>query len=195
MWTRLQFSILPQARAWLFATRTTTKMAPRSSVTRTASHWLIWSFLFSSSGARSLCGMLDPRTAILDNRLFWSSGNYTFSSTSASASSTTTTTWTNTTSLYWLRLTDTTAPLDVHGPISTDLIHSVLLPSDALPAARPRSPAAAPPAPSSPRDDRGRAHRVREQQRGGVRAPTPARGRRGTRAGGRWPSTGRIMGR
>ncbi|KKY25418.1 putative kelch repeat protein [Diplodia seriata] len=87
--------------------------------------------------ARSLCGILDQRTAILDNRLFWSSGNYTFSDSSSSSSSsspsssTTGGSWSNTTSLYWLALNATT-PIDVHGPIDTSLLGTAPLPSDAL---------------------------------------------------------------
>lgn len=59
--------------------------------------------------------------AIVGDRLFWSSGNYTFDDDGAS--------WSNTSSLYWLRLNDT---IDVHGPIDMSLIGSAALPSDAL---------------------------------------------------------------
>ncbi|KAB2579740.1 hypothetical protein DBV05_g1724 [Lasiodiplodia theobromae] len=58
--------------------------------------------------------------AIVGDRLFWSSGNYTFDDG---------TSWSNTSSLYWLRLNDT---IDVHGPIDMSLVGSVALPSDAL---------------------------------------------------------------
>ncbi|KAI2469114.1 hypothetical protein F4781DRAFT_395283 [Annulohypoxylon bovei var. microspora] len=70
--------------------------------------------------ARSICSIVDQRSAIVGNRLFFSSGNYTFDDGQAMH---------NTSSLYWLPLNDT---IDVSGPIDMSLLGSVNLPSNSL---------------------------------------------------------------
>ncbi|KAI0390156.1 hypothetical protein F5Y17DRAFT_462060 [Xylariaceae sp. FL0594] len=71
--------------------------------------------------ARSMCSILDQRTAIVGDRLYFSSGNYTFSDDGLPAH--------NTSSLYWLYLNST---VDVSGPIDESLLGSKPLPSDSL---------------------------------------------------------------
>ncbi|KAI0543483.1 hypothetical protein F4679DRAFT_568609, partial [Xylaria curta] len=82
-----------------------------------------WTLLMiiSYTSARSLCSILDQRTAIVGDRLFFSSGNYTFDDDGLKGH--------NTSSLYWLSLNNT---INVSGPINMDLLGSVNLPSDSL---------------------------------------------------------------
>lgn len=71
--------------------------------------------------ARSMCSILDQRTAIVGDRLFFSSGNYTFDDDGLEIH--------NTSSLYWLPLNTT---VDVSGPIDMSVLGSSELPSEAL---------------------------------------------------------------
>ncbi|GAW21442.1 hypothetical protein ANO14919_109610 [Xylariales sp. No.14919] len=67
-----------------------------------------------------MCSILDHRTAIVGNRLFFSSGNYTFNDGLPGRT---------TPLLYWLFLNNT---VDVSGPIDLELLGSTDLPSDSL---------------------------------------------------------------
>ncbi|KAI2625785.1 hypothetical protein GGR54DRAFT_514111 [Hypoxylon sp. NC1633] len=71
--------------------------------------------------ARSLCGIIDQRTAIVGDRLFFASGNYTFDDDGQPMH--------NTSMLYWLPLN---ASVDVSGPIDVSVLGTSDLPSDAL---------------------------------------------------------------
>ncbi|KAI3326156.1 hypothetical protein HD806DRAFT_438484 [Xylariaceae sp. AK1471] len=82
--------------------------------------FLLFTLLQQTYG-RSMCSILDQRTAIVGDRLFFSSGNYTFDDDSLPLH--------NTSSIYWLYLNDT---VDVSGPIDTTLLSSTDLPSDSL---------------------------------------------------------------
>ncbi|KAJ3568922.1 hypothetical protein NPX13_g6259 [Xylaria arbuscula] len=70
---------------------------------------------------RAMCGILDQRTAIVDDRLFFSSGNYSFDDDGLPRHTTS--------SIYWIRLNET---IDVTGPLDLALLGSVDLPSDSL---------------------------------------------------------------
>ncbi|KAI1380774.1 hypothetical protein F4677DRAFT_441107 [Hypoxylon crocopeplum] len=76
--------------------------------------------LLSCCRARSLCGILDQRSAIVGDRLFFASGNYTFDDGQP---------FHNTSSLYWLPLNST---IDVTGPVDVSLLGSSDLPDDTL---------------------------------------------------------------
>ncbi|RWA10724.1 hypothetical protein EKO27_g4395 [Xylaria grammica] len=67
-----------------------------------------------------MCSILDHRTAIVGNRLFFSSGNYTFNDGLPGRTSPL---------LYWLFLNNT---VDVSGPINLESLGSTDLPSDSL---------------------------------------------------------------
>ncbi|KAF2964934.1 hypothetical protein GQX73_g8626 [Xylaria multiplex] len=69
-----------------------------------------------------MCSILDQRTAIVGDRLFFSGGNYTFDDGLPSHS---------TSSLYWVSLNDT---IDVSGPIDLNYLGSIDIPSDSLAA-------------------------------------------------------------
>ncbi|KAI1329136.1 hypothetical protein F5Y16DRAFT_409298 [Xylariaceae sp. FL0255] len=86
--------------------------------------WALLVLIFSPmryASARSMCSIADQRTAIVGNRFFFSSGNYTFDDDGLPTH--------NTSSLYWLYLNDT---IDVSGPINLDIMGSIDLPSDSL---------------------------------------------------------------
>ncbi|KAF2091345.1 hypothetical protein K490DRAFT_52570 [Saccharata proteae CBS 121410] len=68
----------------------------------------------------SFCGADGHRTALVDNRLFWASGNYTFVDGKM---------WHSTTDFYWLDLTKSFA---VDGAIATDVLNTSILPSTDL---------------------------------------------------------------
>ncbi|KAI0475832.1 hypothetical protein GGR56DRAFT_437980 [Xylariaceae sp. FL0804] len=70
--------------------------------------------------ARDMCSIVDQRSAIVGNRLFFSSGNYTFDDGQPLRS---------TSSLYWISLNDT---FDMSSPIDMSMIGSVDLPSESL---------------------------------------------------------------
>ncbi|KAJ3572538.1 hypothetical protein NPX13_g5017 [Xylaria arbuscula] len=87
------------------------------------SSWTLLQTLITTQNvsARSMCSILDQRTTIVGNRLFFSSGNYTFDDDGLGIH--------NTSSLYWLSLNDT---IDVSGPIDLNSLGAVDLPSDSL---------------------------------------------------------------
>ncbi|KAJ8129299.1 hypothetical protein O1611_g4330 [Lasiodiplodia mahajangana] len=68
-----------------------------------------------------MCSILDQRTAIVDDRLFFCSGNYTFDDESATRHTTS--------SIYWLRLNET---IDVTGPLKLERLGSADLPDPSL---------------------------------------------------------------
>ncbi|KAI1207530.1 uncharacterized protein F4807DRAFT_434969 [Annulohypoxylon truncatum] len=70
--------------------------------------------------ASSMCSLVDQRSAIVGDRLFFSSGNYTFDDGQAMH---------NTSLLYWLPLYET---IDVSGPIDMSIFGSAPLPSNSL---------------------------------------------------------------
>ncbi|KAI0880861.1 uncharacterized protein GGS22DRAFT_77219 [Annulohypoxylon maeteangense] len=76
--------------------------------------------LFVTCYASSLCSIVNHRSAIVGDRFFFSSGNYTFDDGQ---------TMRNTSLLYWLRLNET---IDVSGPIDMSQLGSVDLPSTSL---------------------------------------------------------------
>ncbi|KAH8163716.1 hypothetical protein CIB48_g4530 [Xylaria polymorpha] len=80
----------------------------------------VLSFLPQAYG-RSMCSILDQRTAIVDNRLFFCSGNYTFNDDGLPRYTTP--------YIYWMYLNDT---IDVSGPLDMALLGSADLPSDSL---------------------------------------------------------------
>ncbi|KAI0110830.1 hypothetical protein GGR51DRAFT_80035 [Nemania sp. FL0031] len=86
--------------------------------------YLTYLFLFSvlrQAYGKSMCSILDQRTAIVDDRLFFCSGNYTFDDESATRHTTS--------SIYWLYLNDT---IDVTGPLRMDRLGSADLPDPSL---------------------------------------------------------------
>ncbi|KAI1153059.1 hypothetical protein F4825DRAFT_416790 [Nemania diffusa] len=85
-----------------------------------SSVWVLLQIGIQHGSARSMCSILDQRTAIVGNRFFFSSGNYTFDDDLLGH---------NTSSLYWLSLNST---IDVSGPIDLGLLGSTNLPSDSL---------------------------------------------------------------
>lgn len=72
-----------------------------------------------------MCSILDQRTAIVDDRLFFCSGNYTFDDDGLTRHTTS--------SIYWINLNET---IDVRGPIDLELLGSTSLPSPSLSGGR-----------------------------------------------------------
>ncbi|KAI1389346.1 uncharacterized protein F4822DRAFT_398018 [Hypoxylon trugodes] len=93
----------------------------RSYVTIRLFCYFISFYLVRICYARSICSIVDQRSAIVGDRLFFSSGNYTFDDDGKTLH--------NTSSLYWLSLNN---EIDVSGPIDMSLLGSSDLPSDAL---------------------------------------------------------------
>ena len=79
-----------------------------------------WSTAYAADNSTELCGILDQRTAIVGNTLYFSSGNYTFNNGLE---------WINTSSLYALPLDK---PIDVSGPIPLSAFKTSPLPSAEL---------------------------------------------------------------
>ncbi|KAI8944594.1 hypothetical protein F4801DRAFT_585271 [Xylaria longipes] len=77
--------------------------------------------LLPQAYGRSICGILDQRTAIVDDRLFFCSGNYTFDDDGLPLHTTP--------YIYWMYLNDT---IDVSGPLDMALLGSADLPSESL---------------------------------------------------------------
>ncbi|KAI0875671.1 hypothetical protein GGS24DRAFT_489139 [Hypoxylon argillaceum] len=69
----------------------------------------------------AMCSILDQRTAIVDDRLFFCSGNYTFDNDGLPRHTTS--------SIYWMYLNDT---IDVTGPLDMALLGSTDLPDQSL---------------------------------------------------------------
>ncbi|KAI0454373.1 hypothetical protein F5B21DRAFT_243559 [Xylaria acuta] len=78
--------------------------------------------LLPQTYGRSMCSILDQRTAIVDDRLFFCSGNYSFDDDDGLPRRTTG-------YMYWMYLNDT---IDVSGPLDTALLDSTLLPDASL---------------------------------------------------------------
>ncbi|KAI1302015.1 hypothetical protein F5Y03DRAFT_362500 [Xylaria venustula] len=70
---------------------------------------------------RAMCSILDQRTAIVDDRLFFCSGNYSFDDDGLPRYTTS--------SIYWIYLNDT---VDVTGPLDLAILGSTDLPNDSL---------------------------------------------------------------
>ncbi|KAI0431689.1 hypothetical protein F5Y09DRAFT_303967 [Xylaria sp. FL1042] len=77
--------------------------------------------LLQQAYGRAMCGILDQRTAIVDDRLFFCSGNYSFDDDGLPRYTTS--------SIYWLHLNDT---VNVTGPIDLALLGTADLPSESL---------------------------------------------------------------
>ncbi|KAI1172115.1 hypothetical protein F4777DRAFT_582238 [Nemania sp. FL0916] len=84
-----------------------------------ASIWILLHFIIQHVSTESLCGMLHQRNAIVGDRLFFSTGGYTYENDSFSFTPT----------LYWIHLNDT---IDFSGCINVDLLGSIALPSEGL---------------------------------------------------------------
>ncbi|OTA62258.1 hypothetical protein K449DRAFT_433913 [Hypoxylon sp. EC38] len=87
---------------------------------RILSLYIIFQLLRCCYG-RSLCSIVNQRSAIIGDRLFFSSGNYAFDDDELGLH--------NTSSLYWLYLNKT---IDLAHPIDTSLLGSTTLPDDSL---------------------------------------------------------------
>ncbi|KAI1128813.1 hypothetical protein F5Y10DRAFT_239563 [Nemania abortiva] len=83
--------------------------------------FLFFLSIFRQAYGKSMCSILDQRTAIVDDRLFFCSGNYTFDDESATRHTTS--------SIYWLYLNET---IDVTGPLNLNLLGSADLPDPSL---------------------------------------------------------------
>ncbi|KAI1284142.1 hypothetical protein F5Y07DRAFT_348810 [Xylaria sp. FL0933] len=77
--------------------------------------------LLQQAYGRAMCSILDQRAAIVDDRLFFCSGNYSFDDDGLPRYATG--------SMYWLPLNDT---VDVTGPIDLALLGTADLPSESL---------------------------------------------------------------
>ncbi|GAW25850.1 putative kelch repeat protein [Rosellinia necatrix] len=86
---------------------------------------LLLSLLLPPAHGQAICSILDQRMAIVDDRLFFCSGNYTFDDEEILRHSTL--------KMYWLRLNDT---IDVSGPLDPALLGSSTVPSASLSGGR-----------------------------------------------------------
>ncbi|KAI1087587.1 hypothetical protein F5B19DRAFT_474993 [Rostrohypoxylon terebratum] len=94
--------------------------SPRAIVRSLSSYIALQLLLAGHTRSSSLCSLANQRSAIVGDRLFFSSGNYTFDDGQAMR---------NPSKMYWLSLNDT---VDVSGFIDMSLLGSIDLPSSSL---------------------------------------------------------------